>query len=93
MAPKRQAFRRASSKVIFSSLGVLELDGLGLACDALVALVELLALLADEAALLDQAGQHLLGYLRHRLRRQTAKVLGLEGAHIEHAHSVPRPAR
>ena len=74
-------------------LGVFELDGLRLVCDALVALVELLALRADEAALLHQAGQHLLSHLRHDLRRQTAKVLGLEGAHIEHALSVPRPPR
>ena len=59
----------------------------------LVALVELLALRADEAALLGEADQHLLGQLRHHLRRQTVKVLGLEGVQIEHVHSVPSPLR
>ena len=60
-------------------LGVFELDGLRLG-------VELLALRTD-------ALEHLLGRRDQRLRAQTAKVLGLEGAHIEHTHSVPRPSR
>ena len=67
-------------------LGVLELDGSILSCDVLVALVESLALL-------DQTCQHLLGHLRHHLSAQTAKVLGVGGAHIEHALSVPESSR
>jgi hypothetical protein len=67
-------------------LGVAPLDGLGLGVDAL-------ALLADVFALLTDMGQHLLGRSSQCVGAQTMQVLGFEGTHIEHVHSVPRPSR
>jgi hypothetical protein len=93
LAPKRQAFKRASSKVIFSSLASLNLMACAWLAMCWSRSLSCLALRSDEAALLNQASQHLLGYLRHHLGAQTAKVLGIEGVHIEHVRSVRWPWR